>query len=538
MKQLICEVCGSADLIKKDGVFVCQACGCKYSVEEARKMMIEGTVSIDGVVKTRNDDFEVRAGELIAYHGAETNIVIPDGIKIIGEKCFSGMEGIESVIIPEGVYEIKNEAFSGCKGLKKVVFPKSLDRILDSAFHGCYALIELEFPREEVHIFLGSSCFSSCGLKSVRLPDGIQTIGDYCFSFCTSLISIDLPDSIQTIGKYCFAGCTSLELINLPDSIQTIEGYCFAGCTSLKSINLPDSIHYLGDGCFSGYTFNESWDLPDSDFNKDKPIKNGCTALKSIHLPDSIQTIGKYCFAGCTALESINLPDSIQTIGEHCFSSCTSLKSVIIHDSIQTIKGIQTIENYCFSDCTSLKSIHLPDSIQTIKVACFSGCTSLESIHISNSIQKISFCAFSNTPTLRTIEVPASFIDACKPEDIAHMAYDDYNDGKFSISSPWFKDAYEMRRSANQGCYIATAVYGSYDCPQVWTLRRYRDFSLAKSWFGRLFVHAYYAVSPTLVKWFGNTNWFKKMWKVPLDQLVKKLHEQGIEDSPYEDTPW
>ena len=55
------------------------------------------------------------------------------------------------------------------------------------------------------------------------------------------------------------------------------------------------------------------------------------------------------------------------------------------------------------------------------------------------------------------------------------------------------------------GCYIATAVYGSYDCPQVWTLRRFRDHTLAASWYGRTFLHAYYAVSPTLVKWFGRT---------------------------------
>ena len=26
------------------------------------------------------------------------------------------------------------------------------------------------------------------------------------------------------------------------------------------------------------------------------------------------------------------------------------------------------------------------------------------------------------------------------------------------------------------GCYIATCVYGSYDCPQVLTLRRFRDY--------------------------------------------------------------
>lgn len=54
MKQLVCEMCGSTDLIKQDGVFVCQTCGTKYSVEEARKMMVEGTVEVTGTVKVDN----------------------------------------------------------------------------------------------------------------------------------------------------------------------------------------------------------------------------------------------------------------------------------------------------------------------------------------------------------------------------------------------------------------------------------------------------------------------------------------------------
>lgn len=54
MKQLTCEMCGSTDLIKQDGVFVCQTCGCKYSIEEARKMMVEGTVEVTGTVKVDN----------------------------------------------------------------------------------------------------------------------------------------------------------------------------------------------------------------------------------------------------------------------------------------------------------------------------------------------------------------------------------------------------------------------------------------------------------------------------------------------------
>ena len=89
-----------------------------------------------------------------------------------------------------------------------------------------------------------------------------------------------------------------------------------------------------------------------------------------------------------------------------------------------------------------------------------------------------------------------------------------------------------------KGCYVATAVYGSYDCPQVWTLRRYRDYSLALTWYGRLFIALYYAISPTIVKWFGNTNWFNKMWKGRLDKMVKRLQEEGFENTPYEDKNW
>ena len=56
MKRIVCEMCGGTDLVKSEGLFVCQSCGCKYTVEEARKMMIEvaGTVEVTGTVKVDN----------------------------------------------------------------------------------------------------------------------------------------------------------------------------------------------------------------------------------------------------------------------------------------------------------------------------------------------------------------------------------------------------------------------------------------------------------------------------------------------------
>lgn len=58
MKRLTCEMCGSTDLIKKDGVFECQSCGCKYSVEEAKKLMVEGVVEVKVTEPVKVDNAE------------------------------------------------------------------------------------------------------------------------------------------------------------------------------------------------------------------------------------------------------------------------------------------------------------------------------------------------------------------------------------------------------------------------------------------------------------------------------------------------
>ncbi|MCR5015471.1 MAG: TFIIB-type zinc finger domain-containing protein [Ruminococcus sp.] len=95
-----------------------------------------------------------------------------------------------------------------------------------------------------------------------------------------------------------------------------------------------------------------------------------------------------------------------------------------------------------------------------------------------------------------------------------------------------------LPKNKSGGCYVATCVYGSYDCPQVWTLRRYRDDTLAKTWYGRVFIHTYYALSPTIVRLFGNTTWFKKLWKGKLNKMVAELHAKGVKDTPYNDREW
>lgn len=77
--------------------------------------------------------------------------------------------------------------------------------------------------------------------------------------------------------------------------------------------------------------------------------------------------------------------------------------------------------------------------------------------------------------------------------------------------------------TAKGGCYIATAVYGSYDAAPVVALRRFRDEQLTKSVMGRAFIRTYYAVSPGLAKYFARPNLLNHISKNALDSIVRRL---------------
>ena len=175
-----------------------------------------------------------------------------------------------------------------------------------------------------------------------------------------------------------------------------------------------------------------------------------------------------------------------------------------------------------------------------------SGCGSHE-FHVENGYRVCEHCGTKYIITKEDARAPVSNIDLqtdienllqkCKENPSRAKQYavrileiDPYNaEAKRILNPPAQKKS---------GCYVATAVYGSYDCPQVWTLRRYRDNTLAKTWYGRAFIRFYYAISPTLVRLFGDAAWFQKLWRPKLDRMVRNLNAQGVLNTPYADRNW
>lgn len=86
-----------------------------------------------------------------------------------------------------------------------------------------------------------------------------------------------------------------------------------------------------------------------------------------------------------------------------------------------------------------------------------------------------------------------------------------------------------VREAQKEGCYVATAVYGSYDAAPVLTLRRFRDEVLARRVGGRLAIRAYYRVSPGLVRRYGRNDAVRHVVRRLLDLAVQGLEAKVLD---------
>ncbi len=158
-------------------------------------------------------DFTVsESGVLTEYHGPGGEVVIPDGVKWVGDCVFAYREDITGVTFPDSLSGIGKAAFSGCTALTELALPGGVV-IDDSAFSDCTGLTELTLPAGSI---VSTGAFGSCtGLKRVEvLPAemtgpysmAMTTINDYAFPGCANLTEVVLPDGEAGMGQYACQG--------------------------------------------------------------------------------------------------------------------------------------------------------------------------------------------------------------------------------------------------------------------------------------------------------------------------------------------
>lgn len=119
------------------------------------------------------------------------------------------------------------------------------------------------------------SAFKGQKIKSVTMPDGLETIGDYAFALCTELDLVNIPEGVTKIGQNAFFADFALEEIEIPESMEIIEMNAF-NSTGLKEIIIPANVISVGEFAFAD-----------------------CKELTSVEFEGSGTVVASNAFKGC-----------------------------------------------------------------------------------------------------------------------------------------------------------------------------------------------------------------------------------------------
>jgi hypothetical protein len=138
-------------------------------------------------------------------------------------------------------------------------------------------------------------------LETVTVSEGATALADKAFRFCRNLKTVSLPNTLQTIGAYAFEECDILETVNIPGNVTSIGAYAFAD-SGIINVVFDDPEHSKLEAI-------------------EKETFLRCKRIKAVTLPGSVRTIGNEAFLGCSLLHTVRIGEGCRSIGIEAFCS-------------------------------------------------------------------------------------------------------------------------------------------------------------------------------------------------------------------------
>ena len=270
---------------------------------------------------------------------------------------------VGELIIPEGFKNIENAVFQYQDQITKVYIPNSMISIGDYAFSYCSSLEEVVWGDLPLLNRIGLRAFEQTeSLKKITIPGNPDfAIGQYAFSN-SGIEELTFLGQIKTIENYAFASTINLISLTIPDYDQlTIGNYAFQK-SGIQELTFAGNVKSLGTYLFQN-----------------------CAALTTINgWPSSIKTIPNYMFSGATGLTSFTIPDGVTGIGSYAFGS-SSAGGGASFTTVTIPATITSIGTYAFAACDQLSEVIFEENenIKSLPTGLFSRCSSLETIDLS-----------------------------------------------------------------------------------------------------------------------------------------------------------
>lgn len=177
-------------------------------------------------------EFVIKNNTLLSYNGNDTDVIIPDGVVVIGKAAFKN-KSVENVTLPSTVVMISDEAFAFCYALSSITLPDSI-------------------------VYIGAKAFyEDTGLLSIELPNNLTTLGERAFYKCDQIEEINIPGTLKVVQPMTFYECLLLKYVDIAEGVEVICNGAFYK-TAVERIQLPKSTVYaVGKEFLEPYRLNE-----------------------------------------------------------------------------------------------------------------------------------------------------------------------------------------------------------------------------------------------------------------------------------------
>jgi tetratricopeptide (TPR) repeat protein len=213
---------------------------------------------------------------------------------------------------------------------------------------------------------------------------------------------------------------------------------------------------------------------------------------------------------------------------EHCKTTFKVI-DVITIDGLPTAKSLLTAANHSMEDGNFEKAVNLFNEILTIKPNCHEAWWGLYTCNASFDRYYGYEDKYGNKGPMTKAQIMTNTLQKYAyraieyaPKDIADNYRSEIKESLDYVESVKRGD-YDKKSNTKTGCYIATVVYESYSCDEVFALRKFRDEYLAKYPAGRWFIQFYYMVSPYLASKISHSLNAKKAIKKLLAMVIKRI---------------